>query len=39
MENGNIPPELLALVTKSANWSLDKYSKNQLSTEIQGELL
>ena len=39
MENGNIPPELLALVTKSANWSLDKYSKKEASTEIQGELL
>jgi hypothetical protein len=39
IENGNIPPELLALLTKSANWSLDKYSKKEASTEIQGELL
>jgi hypothetical protein len=39
MEGGHIPPELLNIVTKSANWSLDKYSKNQPSTEIQGELL
>ena len=39
MEGGNIPPDLLALVTKSANWSLDKYSKKEKSTEIQGKLL
>jgi len=39
MEGGHIPPELLNMVTKSAHWSLDKYSKNQPSTEIQGELL
>ena len=34
---GNIPPDLLALVTKRANWALDKYAKD--STEVQGELL
>jgi hypothetical protein len=39
MEGGHIPPDLLAVVTKSANWSLDKHSKNDPSTEIQGELL
>ena len=39
MESWHIPPELLNMVTKSAHWSLDKYSKNQPSTEIQGELL
>ena len=39
MEGGHIPPELLNIMTKSAHWSLDKYSKNQPSTEIQGELL
>ena len=39
MEGGHIPPDLLAVVTKSANWSLDKYSKKEKSTEIQGKLL
>ena len=39
MEGRHIPPELLNMVTKSANWSLDKYSKKEASTEIQGELL
>jgi hypothetical protein len=39
MEGGNIPPDLLALVTKSANWALDKHAKSSPSTEIQGELL
>ena len=39
MEGGHIPPELLNMVTKSAHWSLDKYSKKEASTEIQGELL
>ena len=39
MENGHIPPELLNMVIKSANWSLDKHSKKEASTEIQGELL
>ena len=39
MEGGHIPPELLNLVTKSARWSLDKHSKKEPSTEIQGELL
>jgi hypothetical protein len=39
MENGHIPPELLNMVTKSANWSLDKHSKKEASAEIQGELL
>jgi hypothetical protein len=39
MEGGHIPPDLLAVVTKSANWSLDKHAKKTPSTEIQGELL
>ena len=39
MEGGHIPPDFLNIVTKSAHWSLDKYSKKEASTEIQGELL
>jgi hypothetical protein len=29
MEGGHIPPDLLALVTKSANWALDKPRKKR----------
>ena len=39
MESWHIPPEFLNIVTKNAHWSLDKYSKKEASTEIQGELL
>ena len=39
VHNGKMPTELVWTIITNAHWTLDKYSKNQPSTEIQGELL
>tara|TARA_R110000796_G_scaffold88126_1_gene189653 strand:+ start:191 stop:388 length:198 start_codon:yes stop_codon:yes gene_type:complete len=39
MEQGRLAPQMISMITKSANWVLDKHSKKEKSTEIQGELL
>ena len=39
LHNGKMPTELVWTIITNAHWTLDKYSKNQPSTEIQGELL
>ena len=39
LHNGRMPTELVSTIITNVHWTLDKYSKNQPSTEIQGELL
>ena len=37
--SSNMSRQSVEILLTSAQWTLDKYSKNQPSTEIQGELL
>ena len=37
--NGRMPTELVSTIITNVHWSLDKYSKKEASTEIQGKLL
>ena len=39
LHNGRMPTQLVWTIITNVHWTLDKYSKNQPSTEIQGELL
>tara|TARA_B110000977_G_scaffold188511_1_gene256825 strand:- start:258 stop:455 length:198 start_codon:yes stop_codon:yes gene_type:complete len=39
VHKGKMPTELVWTIITNAHWTLDKYSKNKPSTEIQGELL
>ena len=37
--SSNMSRQSVEILLTNANWSLDKYSKKETSTEIQGELL